>query len=109
MRACSARTPCGVGCCRSIRYERVLNQRDTSLCRRMTVVRRASCDLLFFKAGFRVARAGKPLCSLSFGRERAMRVCSARAPCRVSRSRYIRRERALNERETSLRRCKTVV
>ena len=64
--ACCARAPCRAGCCRFMHKARALHRRKASLLRRAAVVRRASGGHPE-SAGFRVARAGAPLCSLFLG------------------------------------------
>ena len=105
---CGARAPCRAGCGRFTPYESALYQREASLPRCKTVLRRGSCSLQR-AAGFRVAHASAPLRWLSVGRRRSMRACEVRAPCCAGCNRSMPYGRTLYRREAFLLRRKTVL
>jgi len=106
-RACHARTPPRASGNRFMSYERALDQRNASLPRCKTVLRRASCGLLR-AAGIRVAHVNAPLHWLSVRRSCSTRTYDAHPPRPAGYGRSMPYETALHQRQISYPRLKSL-
>ena len=108
-RACSACARCRDRCGRVLPYQMALRQRDASLLRRKTVVRRASCGLKLQASAAWLARHRRGGARCLWGGDAALELASRARGAATGCGRFVSRRKMPHRRDGSLLRRAAVV